>query len=64
MTLVQLLILIILSGFLLWVINAFVPMAGMIKSLLNLVVCIVLIIYVLEFFGVIKMILPFPPIFK
>lgn len=64
MTILNLLVLIILAGFLLWLVNAFIPMAPMIKSLLNLLVFILLVIYVLEFFNIIKMILPFPTIFK
>lgn len=64
MTILNLLVLIILAGFLLWLVNAFIPMAPMIKNLLNLLVFILLVIYVLEFFNIIKMILPFPTIFK
>lgn len=64
MTLLNLLLLIIIAGFLLWLINVFIPMAPMIKSLLNIVVFILLVIYVLQFFNIIKMILPFPTIFK
>ncbi len=64
MTVLNLLALIIITGFVLWLVNALIPMAPMIKSLLNILVLIVLIIYVLEFFNIIKMILPFPTIFK
>lgn len=64
MTLLNLIVLIIIAGVLLWAINVFIPMAPLIKNLLNLVVFIVLLIYILQFFGVIKMILPFPNIFK
>lgn len=64
MTLLSLFVLIILSGFFLWLINAFIPMAGMIKSLLNILVFVILVIYILEFFHVINMILPFPLHFK
>jgi len=64
MTILNLFILIILSGFLLWLVNVFIPMAPMIKSLLNMLVFIILVIYVLEFFNIIKMILPFPTFFK
>jgi hypothetical protein len=39
-------------------INAFLPMPGAIKSLLNILVLIILIIYILQFFGLIKTILP------
>jgi hypothetical protein len=60
MTIINLLILIILAGFLLWVINAYVPMASSIKSLLNILVFVLVVIYILEFFHLIDMILPFP----
>lgn len=64
MTLLQLFILIIAAGVLLWLVNSFIPMAAVIKSLLNLLVLIVLVIYILQFFGIIKMLLPFPNIFR
>ena len=64
MTLLNLIVLIIIAGVLLLGVNVFIPMASMIKSLLNILVFVVLVIYVLQFFGVINMILPFPNIFK
>ena len=64
MTLLNLIILIIFAGVLLWGVNSFIPMAPMIKSLLNFLVLIILVIYVLQFFGIVKMILPFPNIFR
>lgn len=64
MSLLNLIVLIIFVGIIMWGINAFIPMPGLIKSLLNFVVFIVLVIYVLQFFNVIKTILPFPTIFK
>lgn len=64
MTLMNLIVLIILAGVFLWLINAFIPMAPLIKSLLNVVVFVVLLIYVLQFLGLIKTILPFPNIFR
>jgi len=64
MTLINLIVLIIISGVLLWGINSFIPMAGIIKGLLNFLVLVVLIIYILQFFGLIQTILPFPNIFK
>ncbi|MDP3704387.1 MAG: Thivi_2564 family membrane protein [Legionellaceae bacterium] len=64
MSLVNLIVLIVLAGVILWGINAFIPMPPLIKSLLNFLVFIVLVIYILQFFNVIKMILPFPTIFK
>lgn len=56
--LLNLIAIIILFGIGLWLINAFIPMPAAIKSLLNILVLIVLIIYILQFFGVIKTILP------
>lgn len=64
MTLVNLIVLILLAGILLWGVNVFIPMAPIIKSLLNFLVFVILIIYILQFFNIIKMILPFPSIFK
>ncbi|KTD77163.1 Thivi_2564 family membrane protein [Legionella waltersii] len=49
---------IVVFGVGLWLINSFIPMPGAIKSLLNALVFIVLIIYILQFFGVIKTLLP------
>lgn len=56
--LLSLVILIVLAGVVMWLINAFIPMAGGIKSLLNLLVLILLIIYILQFFHIIHPILP------
>lgn len=56
--LMNLIALIVVFGVGLWLINAFIPMPGAIKSLLNVLVLIVLIIYILQFFGIIKTILP------
>jgi hypothetical protein len=49
---------IIVFGLVMWLVNAFIPMPGSIKSLLNILVLIVLVIYVLQFFGVINTIIP------
>lgn len=64
MTLLNLIVFIIIVGVLLWGVNTFIPMAPLIKSLLNVLIFIVLVIYVLQFFGIVKMVLPFPNIFK
>ena len=63
-SLLNLLALIVIAGIGLWLINAFIPMPGAIKSLLNILVLIVLVIYVLQFFEIIKTILPIPKIMK
>ena len=51
MPLVQVLIALIVVGFVLWLINTFIPMAGSIKSLLNVVVIIVVVGWLLNIFG-------------
>ncbi|MGC1182646.1 Thivi_2564 family membrane protein [Legionella sp.] len=56
--LMNLIAVIIVFGVGLWLINAFIPMPPAIKSLLNVLVLIILVIYVLQFFEVIKNILP------
>jgi cation transporter-like permease len=53
MSLVSLVIVLIVVGVLLWAINSFIPMDGKIKTILNAVVVIVLIIWLLQAFGLI-----------
>jgi hypothetical protein len=43
----------IVVGVLLWLINTFIPMAGSIKTILNLVVVVAVIIWLLYGFGII-----------
>lgn len=62
--LMNLIALIVVFGVGLWLINTFIPMPSSIKSLLNILVMIVLIIYILQFFGIIKTILPIVRILK
>ena len=57
--LVHVVIVLIVAGVLLGLINRFIPMAGSIKSLLNGVVVIALVIYVLQAFGILGPILGF-----
>lgn len=64
MTIIGLLVFIVLVGVILWLINQFIPMSGAIKTLLNVVVFILLVIYVLEFFGVIPHLIPLPSHFN
>jgi len=47
-----------------WLINTYIPMAGAIKSLLNIVVFVVVLIWVLQTFGLIGAIpgLKMPPL--
>lgn len=51
--LLNLLLVIIVFGVVIGLINRFLPMAPFIKSLLNVVVAVVLIIYILQFFNMI-----------
>ena len=55
---------IVVFGVVMWLVNAYIPMPGAIKSLLNLLVLIVLVIYILEFFQVIPVILPMIQVFR
>ena len=51
MPLVQVVIVLIVVGVLLWLINRFIPMAGSIKSILNAVVVIAVVVWLLNVFG-------------
>jgi hypothetical protein len=51
MPLVQVLVVLIVAGVLLWLINTFIPMAGSIKSILNAVVVICVVVWLLNVFG-------------
>ena len=51
MPLVQVVLVLIVVGVLLWLINRFIPMAGSIKSILNAVVVIAVILWLLNVFG-------------
>jgi hypothetical protein len=62
--LLNLFALIIVFGIVMWLINVLIPMAGAIKSLLNLLVLIVLVIYILQFFHLIPIILPAIRLFR
>ena len=53
MPLINLVAVLIVVGILLWVVNRIIPMAGSIKSILNLVVVIVVVFWVLNVFGLI-----------
>ena len=53
MTLVQIVVILVVIGLVMWLINTYIPMAGAIKSLLNIVVFVVLLIWLLQTFGLI-----------
>ena len=54
MPLIEVVVVLIVVGMALWVINRFIPMAGSIKSILNVVVIIVVILWLLTIFGIIS----------
>jgi hypothetical protein len=53
MPLINVVIVLIVVGVVLWLINSYIPMAGSIKMILNLVVIIVVVLWLLSVFGVI-----------
>jgi len=53
MSLISIVIVLIVVGFLLWLVNNYIPMAGSIKKILNAVVIIAVILWLLNVFGVI-----------
>ena len=52
MDLVQVAIVLIVVGVLLWLVNNYLPMDGKIKSILNVVVVIAVVLWLLQAFGV------------
>ena len=54
MPLVQVVLILIVVGVLLGLINRYIPMAGSIKSILNAVVVIVVVLWLLNIFGLMK----------
>ena len=52
MSLLSLVITLIVVGVLLWLVNTYIPMDGKIKSILNAVVVIAVVIWLLQAFGV------------
>jgi len=54
MPLLQILLVLVVVGVLLWLVNSFIPMQGTIKSLLNAVVVIATVLWLLNVFGVLN----------
>jgi len=50
--LIQLIIVLVIVGVLLWLVNNYIPMDANIKKILNIVVIIVVILWLLRVFGV------------
>jgi hypothetical protein len=53
MPLINVVVVLIVVGVLLWLVNRFIPMAGSIKSILNAVVVIFVVFWLLNVFGLI-----------
>ena len=53
MTLLSLILTIVVVGVLLWLINTYIPMQAAVKKILNVVVVIILIIWILNAFGLV-----------
>ena len=52
MPILTILITLVVAGIILYLINRYIPMDGKIKSILNIVVVIILIIWLLKVFGI------------
>lgn len=52
MPLIQLIIILVVVGVILWAINTYIPMQANIKKILNVVVVIVVILFILNAFGI------------
>ena len=51
MPLLQILLVLVVVGVLLWLVNSFIPMQGTIKSILNAIVVIAVVLWLLNVFG-------------
>jgi hypothetical protein len=51
MPLIHVVVVLIVVGVLLWLVNSYIPMAGSIKTILNAVVIIAVVIWLLTVFG-------------
>jgi small-conductance mechanosensitive channel len=53
MSLIQLVLILVVVGVLLWAINSYIPMQATIKKILNVVVVVVVVLWLLSVFGII-----------
>ncbi len=58
------LIMALFSGFLLLMVNQYLPLAALINLIFNFFMIVILIVYIMQFLAVINPILPSPKIFK
>ena len=54
MPLIQVVVVLIVVGVVLWLINRFIPMAGSIKTILNAVIIIAVVLWLMNVFGVLS----------
>lgn len=54
MPLINIVIVLVVVGVLLWLVNRFIPMDGKIKNILNIVVVIAVVIWLLQVFGLLS----------
>lgn len=54
MPLLQMVLVLVVVGVLLWLVNHFIPMQGTIKSILNAVVIICVVLWILNAFGLFR----------
>jgi len=59
MPLVTVVITLLVAGLLLWLVNRYIPMQGTIKGILNAVVVIVIVIWLLNVFGLLHYVTQF-----
>jgi hypothetical protein len=52
MPLLNIVLVLVVVGIVLWLINTYIPMAGSIKRILNIVVVVVVILWLLRVFGI------------
>ena len=53
MSMISLIVTLVVIGVLLWLVNAYIPMDGKIKKIINVVVVICVVVWLLSVFGVI-----------
>lgn len=58
------LVMALLTSILLWVVNDYVPIAPLINLVFNFFLLIILVLYIMQFFGAIRAILPTFKLFK
>lgn len=51
MPLIQLVVVLIVIGILLWLVNAYIPMDAVIKKIINIVVIVAVVLWLLSVFG-------------